>query len=341
MAAVPAVPTPFSGPSLALAAPSFDLLTGAELSRSSAEDLLDLAVRLKREPGAHARALAGKTVVLLFEKPSLRTRVTFEVAVTRLGGHALYFDHQQQRIGEREPVKDYGKNLERWVDAIVARVYRHGVLEELASETSVPVVNALSDAAHPCQALADYMTLRERFGSLEGLRLAYVGDGNNVCASLMLLGAALGVRVTVVTPRGAEPSAAATEAACVAAVRGGGSVEITRDLSAAREADAVYTDAWVSMGCADSPERRGRFEPYRVTEAVMDAAAAGAVFMHCLPAHRGEEVEAAVIDGLRSLVYDQAENRLHTQAALLLALMGPGVRGGVQRPVPHAMLLAD
>lgn len=335
MSAASSLPTTTTaGPTLTLTRAKTDLLTGGEFRGAEIESIFDVAGLFRAGRGAFSSALAGRTVVMLFEKPSLRTRVTFEVAITRLGGHALYYDHQQQRIGERESVKDYGRNLERWVDAIVARVYSQRVIEELAEHTDAPVINALSDAAHPCQAMADYLTLRDRLGGLRGARVAYVGDGNNVCNSLMLLGARLGVRVVVVTPRGAEPSPDAVAAADAGAEAGGG-VEIANDLDAIAGADAVYTDTWASMGASPSAERLASFEPYRVTPGVMRLARRGAVFMHCLPAHRGVEVDAEVIDGPASVVYDQAENRLHVQAALLMTLLPPA---GRQRGLSHAML---
>ena len=334
MSAAPVLPKTTAGPTLTLARAKTDLLTGAEFSRADLDALLDTASAFRAGRDRFASALSGRSVVMLFEKPSLRTRVTFEVAVARLGGHALYFDHQQQRIGERESVKDYGRNLERWVDAVVARVYSQSVIEELASHTDVPVINALSDTAHPCQALADYLTLRDRLGGLRGARLAFVGDGNNVCNSLMLLGARLGVRVVVITPPGAAPSPGAV-AAAHAAADAGGAVEVTTDLDALSGADAVYTDTWTSMGSAASPERLASFVPYRVTPALMRRAGRGAVFMHCLPAQRGAEVDADVIDGPSSVVYDQAENRLHVQAALLMRLLAPSP---TTRWPAHAML---
>ncbi len=297
-----------------------DVLTGAELSRADLERVLGTAARFKGSPGPYASALAGKTMVMLFEKASLRTRVTFEVGAYRLGAQAIYLDHQQTKIGQRESVRDYGKNLERWAHCIVARTDSHGTVEALAREAGIPVINALSDTSHPCQALADMLTLKERFGKLEGLRLAYVGDGNNVCASLMLLGARLGVKVTVVTPRGAAPRDAAVEAACAGA-EGKGSVEVTEDVGAVVGAQAVYTDTWTSMGSSTSAERDAAFGPYQVNAGLMRKAGSEAVFMHCLPAHRGVEVTDEVIDSAASLVYEQAENRLHAQAGLMLHLM--------------------
>jgi ornithine carbamoyltransferase len=264
--------------------------------------------------------------MMLFEKPSLRTRVTFEVGPARMGGHAIYYDHSKERIGQRESVRDYAKNLERWVDCIVARVFSHAVLEELARETRVPVINALSDLHHPCQGLADYFTLSERVGGVRGLRgfrLAYIGDGNNVCHSLMQGAALTGANLTVVTPPGYQPSPAVHAECKELASRHdtGGTVRLTTDKGDVRGCRAVYTDAWVSMGQEGGAARTRAFEPYRVDGALMAAAAPGAWFMHCLPAHRGEEVTDAVIDSAASLVYDQAENRMHAQNALLLHML--------------------
>jgi ornithine carbamoyltransferase len=243
-----------------------------------------------------------------------------------MGAHVIYFDHGKERIGAREAVKDYGKNLERWVDCIVARVYSQVVLDELAAAADIPVVNALSDLYHPCQALADYFTLAERAGgirSLKGYRLAYIGDGNNVCASLMHGAGKLGVEMTVICPEGYEPETAVLEESRRAAAKSGGSITIAHDPSAVKGNQAVYTDTWVSMGDeAEKVSRMAAFSDYRVDERLMATAGRGALFMHCLPAHRGAEVTDGVIDSARSVVYDQAENRMHVQNALLLHILG-------------------
>lgn len=298
-----------------------DYLSIADLSALQIADLFELAAATKADISPYAGAMKGKTVILLFEKPSLRTRVTFEVGPAKMGAHVIYFDHSKERIGARESIKDYGRNLERWVECVVARVYSHGVLEQLAASCDVPVVNALSDTCHPCQALADYFTLSERVGvaGLKGFRMAFVGDGNNVCASLMHGAAILGVDLTVICPPGYDP-----EADVVARCRKlGGDIKITHDPDAVKGVQAVYTDTWVSMGDeAEKAARAAAFQPYRVNEALMAKAARGAFFMHCLPAHRGEEVTDPVIDSKTSLVYDQAENRMHAQNALLLRLLG-------------------
>ncbi len=303
-----------------------DFLSLADLDAAQIAGLFETAAATKADLGPYRTALDGKTVILLFEKPSLRTRVTFEVGPGKMGGQAIYFDHAKERIGVRESVKDYGKNLERWVECIVARVFSHGVLEELARHASIPVINALSDREHPCQGLADYFTLSERVGGIAGLRgfkLAFVGDGNNVCASLMHGAGKLGVHLTVICPPGYEPEGPVTKESREFAKASGGSITITHDPAGVKGAQAVYTDTWVSMG--DESEKAARaaaFGQYRVDPKMLAAAAKGAYFMHCLPAHRGEEVTDAVIDSKASVVYDQAENRMHVQNALLLHVLG-------------------
>lgn len=260
---------------------------------------------------------------MLFEKPSLRTRVTFDVGIALLGGRGVYLGPDEVGIGRRETATDVGRNLSRWVDAIVFRTFAHDSLVELARSASVPVVNALSDREHPCQALADLLTLRQHRGDLRGLRLTFVGDGNNVCHSLLLAGSLAGLSLRVATPAGYEPDPAVVRAALAAARRSGGSVELFRDPRAAvRGADAVYTDAWTSMGAETEADlRRLRFADYRV-DADLLAGAPEALVMHCLPAHRGEEITDDAIDGAASVVLDQAENRLYVQQALLIDLLG-------------------
>lgn len=299
-----------------------DLLTAAELPASEVLGLFNAASVLKANPARYAAALAGKAIIMLFEKPSLRTRVSFEVGIARLGAHPVYFDHSKERIGERESVFDYARNLERWCDAIVARTYSHPVLEQLAGFSRIPVINALSDEFHPCQALADLFTLHERLGNLAGRRFAFIGDGNNVCASLAVLAPALGVHMTIISPQGYELSEPVLEAARRRAAEGGGSITTTRNPASVAGADAVYTDAWTSMGWeAEAQERRKVFGRYQVDSALMSKASPSALFMHCLPAHRGEEVTDEVIDSPQSIVFDQAENRMHAQNALLLHLL--------------------
>jgi ornithine carbamoyltransferase len=260
---------------------------------------------------------------MIFEKPSLRTRVTFETGMTQLGGHAIYLAPADIRLGQRESVQDVAANLGRWVDCVIARTFGHAVIVELADYAGIPVVNALSDLEHPCQALADYLTVLEHVGRLRGIRLVFVGDGNNVWHSLALLGATLGVDTTLACPPGFEGDAGILEAARRIAEGSGASVEVGHDAAAAvAEADIIYTDVWASMGQEEeAAERATVFAPFQVDEALVAAAPPTALVMHCLPAHRGEEITSEVLDGPRSIVLDQAENRLHAQKALLEALL--------------------
>jgi ornithine carbamoyltransferase len=299
-----------------------DLISLSQLSAAEIQRLFATALDLKKRPRAYFHALEGQTIVLLFEKDSLRTLVSFEVGMAKLGGRAVYLDHRTCRIGQREPIRDYARNLERWTDAIVARTYEHSTIEALAANSSAPVINALSNIEHPCQALADYLTLLERFRSLDGLKISYIGDGNNVCHSLMIGAAILGLSMTVITPDGFEPSAQIASQAQAIAKDSGATITTSNNPDDVAGHDAVYTDTWVSMGQeAETAARLKAFEKYQVTNDVMNAAGSEAVFMHCLPAHRGQEVAAEVIDGPRSVVYDQAENRMHAQNALLLHLL--------------------
>ncbi len=302
-------------------------LSAADLSRTEVEALLDRAAALKaawRSGMNDDRPLIGQTLALVFEKPSLRTRVAFEAGMTQLGGHPSYLSANDIDMGGRESVPDVARNLSRWVAIIAARVFKHATIETLARYASVPVINALSDREHPCQALADMLTLRERFGRLQGLTLAYVGDGNNVCHSLMLLGVTLGVNVRIGCPPDYRPAPDIVELAEQLADRHGATVTITASpQEAVTGADAVYTDVWASMGQEhEAARRRPVFTPYQVNAALMAHAAPHALAMHCLPAHRGEEITADVIDGPQSVVFEQAENRLHVQKALILLLLG-------------------
>ncbi len=292
------------------------LLSDLDLPVEALRQLLDLAGQMKRTPTRFAKTLSGRYLSLLFEKPSLRTRLTFELAIKQLGGDAVNYAGP---IGEREPVKDVARNLERWTQGIVARVFAQSTIEELAKWSHVPVINALSDRYHPCQILADMLTLQERFGRLDGLKLAFVGDGNNVAHSLMLTAGRLGVRVAIATPPGYRP-----DAGIVAQASEMGSITVTDDAAAALDgADAVYTDVWTSMGQeAESEERRRAFAPYQVNSELFGLAKAEAIFLHCLPAKRGEEVTDEVMESPRSAVFDQAENRLHAQKALLVMMLG-------------------
>ena len=300
-----------------------DLLTGAEWSPADARDLLQRAAEIKARPARYASTLRGKHIALIFEKPSLRTRVTFEVGIQSMGGFVVFLDHTQARLGERESIPDVARNLQCWVQGIVARVYEQRVLEEMAQNISIPVVNALSDKFHPCQALADFLTLEEKFGSLKGLKLAYVGDGNNVCHSLMVAGARVGAHVRIATPAGYEPDANIVAAARRDATATQGTIELFRDPEeAVSGAQGVYTDVWASMGQEIEVEARAAiFALYQVNAKLMSQAAPDAVFLHCLPAHRGSEVTDEVMESPRSIVFDEAENRLHVQKAILLMLL--------------------
>ncbi len=299
---------------------SQDLTCDLDLSQDEVNYLLDLAGNLKSSPGQYANALRGRYLSLLFEKPSLRTRVTFEVAIKQLGGDCVLTTGP---IGDREPLKDMARNLERWTQGIVARTFSQKTIEELAEWSSVPVINALSDLYHPCQALADMLTLKEHFGEVRGLNLAFIGDGNNVAHSLMLSAARLGINFAIATPRGHQPNPdIVAEAGGLAAISGA-TLSVTSDPEhAVAQANAVYTNVWTSMGDEHEAERRQRaFSKFQVNETLFSLAAPNAVFMHCLPAHRGEEVTDAVIESPRSVVFDQAENRLHTAKALLLMML--------------------
>ncbi|HXG05324.1 MAG TPA: ornithine carbamoyltransferase [Candidatus Binatia bacterium] len=280
------------------------------------------ALRADRRSGRRVALLAGRQVALVFEKPSLRTRVTFDVGVELLGGHAIYLGPAEVGLGSREAPGDVAANLSRWVDAIVVRTFAHDTLLQLAAGASVPVVNALTDREHPCQALADLLTLRQHLGGPAGRSVAFIGDGNNVCHSLLLAGAAAGMEVRVATPPGHGPLEEVVVQARHLARRSGGAVDVGTDpVRAVTGADAVYTDVWTSMGFEqDADARRAHFAGYRVDAALLTAAP-DALVMHCLPAHRGEEITSEVLDGERSVVLDQAENRLYVQQALLLELL--------------------
>lgn len=300
------------------------LLSIRDLTREDVLRLFRLAAELKarQKAGDRAAPLAGKTLALVFEKPSLRTRVTFEVGMVHLGGRAIYLSAQEIGLGARESVPDVARNLGRWVDLIAARTFSHETVERLALHAGVPVVNGLSHAEHPCQALADFFTLWERGLDLAKIRLAWIGDGNNVCHSIILLAALTGSSVVVACPPGYEPDRA-IQAACREL---GGQLTITHEpRDAALGADVLYTDVWISMGQEAERERRlEAFRRFQLNETLVGLAKPSAVVMHCLPAHRGEEITDAVVDGPRSLVLDQAENRLHAQKAVLLTLLGGG-----------------
>jgi ornithine carbamoyltransferase len=296
-----------------------DFLSLADFTRAELEEILHLAARLKRDlkDGKQPPLLAGRSLAMIFEKPSLRTRVTFEIGMNQLGGTAVNLTHRDIQLGQRESVADIARNLERWVDLIMARTFAHATLVELARHAGVPVINGLSDLLHPCQVLADCFTLIEHCGRLDGMRIAFVGDANNVANSWIDAAATLNFDFILASPPGYEPDAATLQAALAA----GGRVTITHDAAAAAQgADVLYTDVWTSMGQEREAEKRRRdFAAYQINADLLQRAAK-AVVMHCLPAHRGEEITTEVIDGPQSIVFDQAENRLHTQKAIMVWL---------------------
>ena len=301
-----------------------DMCSIADLSSGEVRAILKLGHEVKRNPRAYRHALDAKQMVMMFEKASLRTRLAFEAGINTMGGNAIFVDQTNSPLGERESISDVARNLERWVDVIVLRTYAHDTVTEMAANSRVPIINALSDFEHPCQALADFMTIEEHFGTASGVNFTYVGDGNNVCHSLMLTGAQLGANITVATPRGYSPDIEIVTIAREIAEKNRCELRLLQDPQAAVEgADAVYTDVCVSMGFEhESTKRAPIFRPFQVNEALMAKAKPDAVFMHCLPARRNEEVTDAVIDSAQSIVFDQAENRLHAQKALLLLLLG-------------------
>jgi ornithine carbamoyltransferase len=312
------VPAPFSHPIRRCAAPDF--LRDLDLSTDELLYLLDLADTLKRSPKDYAQALSGKSIALLFEKPSLRTRVTFEIAMKQMGGGSVFLEGP---LGVREPLKDVARNLDRWVEGIVARVFSQATVEGLAEWSRVPVINALSDSYHPCQALADVQTVREHFGRLQGLKLAFVGDGNNVAHSLMLTSLRLGMDFALSCPEGYDPNPDIVAQAQTIAASTGAALTITHQPAEALDgAHTVYTDVWASMGQEqETVKRRKAFHALQVNDALFAQARPDAIFMHCLPAKRGEEVTDSVMESPRSVIFDQAENRLHAQKALLLMLL--------------------
>ncbi len=300
------------------------LLSLKDYSREEIEEIFDLTSQVKADPQAYGGVLQGKSLAMIFQKPSTRTRVSFEVGMFQLGGQAVYLGAESIQLSRGESVADTARVLSRYVHGIMARVYSHQDILDLAKHGSVPVINGLSDLLHPCQALADYFTLRERRGVLEGLKVAYVGDGNNVAHELIFGAVKLGLSIVVAAPQGYEPNQLIVKSATREAQRLGTPVpEVTADPFAAAEgADVVYTDVWTSMGQeAESEARLAAFQGYAITEELMAAASPEAVFMHCLPAHRGEEVQAEVADGPQSVIFDEAENRLHVQKAVMMLLM--------------------
>lgn len=298
-----------------------DLVSIDDVSGEEIREILALAGEMKRDLRScrPRESLRGKTLALLFEKPSLRTRVTFEVGMRQLGGSAVYLGPQDAQLGVRESARDIGANLSRWVDAVAARTFSHLAVVELAAAADVPVINALSDREHPCQVLADILTIQEKLEGFSGRTVAWVGDGNNVCHSLLLAASKVGLSVNVATPPGYEPDPQIVAAAISHAERSGAAIRITnRPAEAVQGAHAIYTDVWASMGQEAEREARARvFAPYQINAALLSGTDPHAIVLHCLPAHRGEEITEEVLDGPRSVVLDQAENRLHAQKALL------------------------
>jgi len=303
-----------------------DILCLQDFTREELETILKTAEMMKiwNKIGKPHRVLEGKTLAMIFQKPSTRTRISFEVGIYQLGGYGLYLNAQDLQLRRGETIADTARVLSRYVDGIMARVFDHQDVVDLAKYGSVPVINGLSDFSHPCQALADYMTIKEKKGRIEGIRVVYVGDGNNVCHSLMIAGTKLGANVVVATPEGYEPDAKVIKWAEENAAESGGSFELLHDpVQAVKDADVIYTDVWASMGQeAEAEERRKIFMPFQVNKDLIKHAKKDYIFMHCLPAHRGEEVTDDVVDSPNSVVFDEAENRLHAQKASMALVMG-------------------
>ncbi len=312
---------------------SKDFLSIRDFSPGEIQDLLQLGRQIKAYPDVYSGALRGKTLALIFEKPSLRTRVTFDVGIQQLGGFSVYLSPAEINLGKRESVYDVAKNLERMVQGIMIRTFAHTIVEQMAEHAGIPVINGLTDYSHPCQAMADFLTIWEVKGAIGKLKVAYVGDGNNVAHSLLFVGAQLGAEVVVATPPGYEPKADAMQWAQQRAQQTGGSCRITNDAKeAVAAADVVYTDVWASMGQeAEAAQRHSIFRDYQVNAELFARAKPDAIFMHCLPAHRGDEVTDEVVDSPRSVVFQEAENRLHMQKAIMLELM-KDVKVGPVRP---------
>ncbi|MDY5994639.1 MAG: ornithine carbamoyltransferase [Succinivibrio sp.] len=297
------------------------LLTGFEFSQDEYLDILDTAAAMKKDHKKYNQVLAGRSGAIMFEKPSLRTRTTFELAFYRLGGHGVYLDLKNGELGHRETIADYSRNLCRWVDCLVGRVFAQSTLEELAKYGSVPVINALSDLYHPAQAMADYLTIREHLGKIKGVKVAYVGDGNNVTNSLFVAGAILGANVTCFSPENCSPDAAVFIKANEIAKKNGCTLAVENDISKLKDFDVIYTDTWVSMGDNTPLDTvRKKYMPYQINQNLVDQSGAQIV-MHCLPAHRGYEITDEVMDGPKSVVFDEAENRLHIHMAVLAKLI--------------------
>lgn len=300
-----------------------DFLTVRDLSTKEILETFKIARAMKANRKKFSKVLQGKTLALIFEKPSLRTRTSFDVGIQQLGGYSLYLSPAEISLGKRESVHDVAKNLERMVQGIMIRTFAHQIVIDMAKHASIPVINGLTDYSHPCQAMADFMTIQEKKKKLTGLKVCYVGDGNNVAHSLMFAGARLGVNVTVACPPGYEPHVTAVDQAVQDAKKTGASIEVVHSpFEGVKNADVVYTDVWASMGQeSEAEERRKIFLPFQVNSALMSIAKKDALFMHCLPAHRGDEVTDEVVDSKQSVVFDEAENRLHVQKAIMYQLM--------------------
>lgn len=300
-----------------------DFLSVLDLTTEEIWKTFEIAKDMKADRKKYAKVLEGETLALIFEKPSLRTRTSFDVGIQQMGGYSLYLSPNEISLGKRESVHDVAKNLERMVQGIMIRTFGHNIVEEFSKHARIPIINGLTDYSHPCQAMADFLTLHEHKGELKGLKLTYVGDGNNVAHSLMDAGARLGVDVTVACPKGFEPNMIAYNDAVEAAKLTGAKIEVVHCAKeGVKGADAVYTDVWASMGQeAETATRKKIFAPFQINEDLMGCAKSGALFMHCLPAHRGDEVTDAVVDASYSVVFDEAENRLHAQKAIVYQLM--------------------
>ena len=300
-----------------------DFISIADWTPDELWNIILLSLKMKEYPANYAEALKGKSVAMIFEKQSLRTHVTFDVGIYQLGGHSIFLSQQGINLGKRESIYDVAKNLERWIDAVVIRTFAHSNCVELGKHMWCPVVNALDDIEHPCQAIGDFLTIIENFGEAQGRKLTFVGDGNNVCHSLMLVAAKLGMNFVAATPKGYEPKPAIVKLAQKAAKQTGAKIEVVNNpIEGARSADVIYTDVWASMGQESEKEARLKiFKDFQVNAKLMKRAKDTAIFMHCLPAHRGEEVTDEVMDGKQARIFDEAENRLHTQKAILYTLM--------------------
>lgn len=298
-----------------------NFLADDQLTKKQLEDLIQLAITIKNNPSDYSQALAGKSIAMLFEKPSLRTHVSFDIGINKLGGHALYLGQQNGQLGERERISDYAQNLSCWADAIVARVFHNSAIEELGQYSSVPVINALCDIYHPCQALADFVTLAENFDDLSNVKFAYIGDGNNVSNSLMLMAAILGVDFTLACPQGHGPDALIFNKAKALAEQSGSALNLTSNIEALGQQDAIYTDTWISMGDdTNVNDILEKFAPFQVNHQLMEKAQAKIV-MHCQPAHLGEEITTELFDSEMSVVFQEAENRMWAQNAVLVTLL--------------------